>query len=62
MGDQRVRGEQSANSASDDNYGELRLRHHPTPKMFRKLARSSYPPLLKTPSASTGDLDWTEKR
>jgi hypothetical protein len=57
-GDQRVRGEQSTNSASNDHDSELRLRHRPTQKMLRKLARSSYPSLLQTPSADSSD--WTE--
>ena len=57
-GDQRVRGEQAANSASNDHDSELRLRHRPTQKMLRKLARSSYPSLLQTPSADSSD--WTE--
>ena len=58
VGDQRVRGEEPANSASNDHDSELRLRHRPTQKMLRKLARSSYPSLLRTPSADS--LDWTE--
>ena len=58
VGDQRVRSEQSANSASNDHDSELRLRHRPTQKMLRKLARSSYPSLLRTPSADSSD--WTE--
>src|SRR5213080_733120 len=41
-GDQRVRGEEPANSASNDHDSELRLRHRPTQKMLRKLAPSSY--------------------
>src|SRR3954469_12480611 len=56
-GDQRVRGEQSANSTSNDHDSELRLRHRPTQKMLRKLSRSSYPSLLQTPSADSSD--WT---
>ena len=59
MGDQRIRGEQSANSASNDHDGKLRLRHRPTQKMLRKLARSSYPSLLQTPSADSSV--WTEQ-
>ena len=59
VGDQRVRGEQPANSASNDHDSELRLRHRPTQKMLRKLARSSYPSLLQTPSADSSD--WTEQ-
>ena len=58
IGNQRVRGKQAANSASDDHDTELRLRHRPTQKMLRKLARSSYPSLLRTPSADSSD--WTE--
>ena len=58
VGDQRVRGEQSANSASNDHDSELRLHHRPTEKMLRKLARSSYPPLLQTPSADSSG--WTD--
>jgi hypothetical protein len=57
VGDQRVRGEEPANSASNDHDSELRLRHRPTQKGFRKLARSSYPSLLQTPSADSSD--WT---
>ena len=54
-GDQRVRGEEPANSASNNHDSELRLRHRPTQKMLRKLAPSSYPPLLQTPSADSSD-------
>ena len=57
-GDQRIRGKEPANSASNDHDSELRLRHRPTQKMLRKLAPSSYPPLLQTPSADGSD--WTE--
>jgi hypothetical protein len=60
MGDQRIRGEETADSASNDHDSELRLRHRPTQKMLRKLARSSYPPLLQTPSGSADSLGWTE--
>src|SRR5215217_5244920 len=55
--DQRVRGEQPANSASNDHDAELRLRHCPTQKRLRMLARSSYPALLPTPSADSSR--WT---
>ncbi len=58
-GDQRVRGEEPANSASNDHNSEPRLRHRPTQKMLRKLARSSYPSLLQTPSADGSG--WTEQ-
>jgi hypothetical protein len=54
-GDQRVRGEQPANSASNDHDSELR--HRPTQKGLRMLARSSYPALLPTPSADSSG--WT---
>src|SRR4029079_11588673 len=51
VGDQCVRGEQPANSASNDH--DSALRHRPTQKRLRKLAGSSYPSLLQTPSAAT---------
>src|SRR5882724_8272015 len=40
-GDQRVRREQPANSASNDHNSEPRLCHRPTQEMLRKPARSS---------------------
>src|SRR5207244_2813579 len=52
-GDQRVGGEQPANSASNDHDSELR--HRPAQKGLRKLARSSYPSLLQIPSADSSD-------
>jgi hypothetical protein len=57
-GDQRIRGKEPANSASNDHDSELRLRHRPTQKLLRKLAPSSYPPLPQTPSADGSG--WTE--
>ena len=53
VGDQCVRGEQPANSASNDH--DSALRHRPTQKMLRKPARPSYPSLLQTPSADSSD-------
>jgi hypothetical protein len=57
-GDQRVRCKEPANSASNDHDIELRLHHRPMQKMLRKLAPSSYPSLLQTPS--TDSSGWTE--